>query len=461
MKIYHPICHFANGERLYYILVDAKTNLFAAKKYVVDCLTKYHLKASSCGYITFGPSDMLLRVWAEEKRLADFAQTLRNNREVILSVKPRIIESMRTWYQNQMEKRQAFWVSFKNLPYKDLMNRKFNDYCTIMNAKGAKINGGIRFFTFLEKPYGRMSTLFHDLCPYLQTEGSAKYNKYFKNIGQISIYSYQATNHQGVLLKGQTDNLANLTKCIDSLTKNFHVLTTTCLCANRLIVEKDELNPKQKSRLPLQMRKKPVIYNMLKSHDCYIRRFANIENATELHERICEILTQLIEGFLFYNKQWWSTVDNLRKLYRWVVYQKNAPLKGFLMEQYVTLEKKYRNEIERYVNIKQEIKKSKFDEVTWGTINRHLGELKEFSSLSSKEKQAIGQLGKTIHDCFQDRNDLMHGNVTYLFGEDKEGKGIWVGYVLHLVKLWFAIIRYQDVYDRYLSSFKFERNKRK
>ena len=457
MKIYHPICHFANGERLYYILIDVKTNLFAAQRYVVESLTRYKLKSSSCGYITFGPSDMLLRVWADEDRLADFVQTLRNNRETILNVKPRIIESMRTWYQNQMEKQQAFWDSFKNEPYQNLMNRKFNHYYTAINTKDTRINDGIRFFTFLEEPYGRVSTLFHDLSSYLQNEGSAKYNTHFKNIKQISMYSYQAPNHQGVLLKGQTDNLANLTRCIDSLTKDFKVLTTTCLCANRLVNEMDELNPKRSCSFTLEMRKKSVIYNILKSHDCYKRRFANIENAMALNERICEILTPLVEGFLFYNKQWWSTVDNLRRVYKWVVYQKNAALKGFLMEQYVMLEKEYRDEIGRYVRKKQEIKKGELNEVTWGTINRHLGELKEFSSLSQSGKQAIGDLGKIIHACNDDRNDLMHGNVTHLFREDKEGKGIWVGYVFRLVKLWFAMIYYQGLYNKYLSSFKFEK----
>ncbi len=458
MKVYHPICHFANGERLYYILVDAKTNLFAAKKCIVDYLKEYELKNSTCGYITFGSSDILLRIWATEERLAEFVKDLRSNREVILEVKPRIIESIRTWYQIEMEKSQAFWASFKNGSYENLMNRKFNDlYVKVINQSDEKITSGIRFFAFLEEPYGRMSTLFNDLCPYLQTFGSINYNRHFKDIKQISIYSYQATNHQGVLIKGQTNKLGNLTRCIDSLTKRFNVLTTTCLCANKLVKESDELNPKQKSIPPLEIRKKPVIYNLLKSHDCYTRRFANIENATAHHERICEILTPLIEGFLFYNKAWWFTIDNLRKLYKWVVYQKNAPFKGFLMEQFVMFEKKYRNEIGPYVKKKQEIKNSKFEEVTWGTINRHLGELKEFSNFTSEEKQKVGDLGKIINACFKDRNDLMHGNTIYLFGEDKHGKGIWEGYVLHLVKLWFSIVSYNDIYYKYLSSLKFEK----
>lgn len=359
MNLYHPICHFANGERLYYILIDAKTNLFAAKQYVLQCLNEKGLKNSSCGYITFGPNDILLRIWAAEEIVADFITILRSNREIILNVTPRIIESISTWYQNRLEKQGDFWATFDNNIHNNLMNRDF-DKSLVYQEKLSHIKNGIKFFTFLEEAYGTISTLFRDLYAYVKDEHSDEYKKLFNNIHYVSIYSFQEETFRGVLLKGQAESLEYITKCIDTLTKKFNILTTTCICAHNLLNEKDELNPSPKKRLPLELRKAPMIYSLLKSHDCYSRKFSNILNAKEHNERFCEILKPLTCEILLYHKSWWPIIDNLRKSYRWVVFQKNAPLKGFLMEQYVSLEKKFRDKIQKHIETKEKVKNRQF-----------------------------------------------------------------------------------------------------
>jgi len=140
-------------------------------------------------------------------------------------------------------------------------------------------SGHIKFFTFLEETYGTESLLFPLIAQYLENEKSAEYQEHFDLIYYVSLYSFQAQDHRGVLIKGQTKKLKNITKCIDSLTKRFGVTTTTYICSQPLFGEMDEPNSIGNKPLPSYLRKSAIVYNLLKSHDCYLRQFKHIESA--------------------------------------------------------------------------------------------------------------------------------------------------------------------------------------
>src|SRR4051812_35892511 len=83
---YHPVCHFMNGERLYFILVKATGDLGIAEAHLNHALAESGLTASSNAYLIFGNYDFVLRFWGDEVKcrlLEGFLRELRTKRELL------------------------------------------------------------------------------------------------------------------------------------------------------------------------------------------------------------------------------------------------------------------------------------------------------------------------------------------------------------------------------------------
>ena len=121
LKLYHPICHHINGQRIYYILVSLKPlKKLNSDNSVFDEIEKLinkdrkpnhndgierkekSLAASCCAYITYGEHDVLIRAWADEYLIDDFIKEL-VNQEWYKTHSCNLIHNMSTWYQRDLE----------------------------------------------------------------------------------------------------------------------------------------------------------------------------------------------------------------------------------------------------------------------------------------------------------------------------------------------------------------------
>jgi hypothetical protein len=76
----HPICHLINGERLSYLLIKIRTNLFKAGDQIKKVLESREIgvDASSCAYYVFGGSDVIIRIWSTEADLDKLTSSIRD-----------------------------------------------------------------------------------------------------------------------------------------------------------------------------------------------------------------------------------------------------------------------------------------------------------------------------------------------------------------------------------------------
>lgn len=492
--LYHPICHFINGERLYYLLVESKLSVPDTEKCVKDCLQDEFLKQlekSYCGYVTFGASDLLLRVWSNEERIGPLITKLRSKKE-ISNVNTYVIDSMNTWYQRNLEKSENWPDVFPSESYESLMKLNIPDWLKL-TFKPTKNDGNIKYFMFLDEPYTKKSVLFEELSENIARENEI-YEKCFSGINKVSLYSYYTKTNQGVLIKGQTEDLNNIAISTNNITEFFKLNTTTFICFKKITEEGD--NIAEEKKFPLKVRKKKVIYNLLKSHDCYEKLLTNEGKAKS--DTFCENLndTGLLPSLFHYEKDWWETVGELRLLYRWVVFQKNETLMNFLRGQYVEYEKHFRGILENWMGliqdegeeikqissiikkyllkkhvletstpsevlaetaanirrlylIKQRRDKETEEHFTFGLAPSILKKLLFLGGCSKREKDAVKEMITALECCVPDRNKIMHGGVTDLSEHDeKKEKWVWESYTINLIRLKLMLRKHRNILQK-------------
>ncbi len=500
LKLYHPICHFINGERLYFLLIQTKANVFDKKGFVNECVEGQGLSACYCGYVILGSTDILLQIWAEEKELAGLLHDLRSDREKVSKVVSYMIDTMSTWYQTKLEKRAGFWGLFSKDSYRSLMKHDVPGDLIYQEPK-AQTRDHTRYFVFLEEPYATHSVLFPQLREILQEQGGQEHVEYFREIKHTSVFAYQAETHRGVVIRGKASCLDRIADSINRLAQKFNVRTTTHICCEKLVEETDEIRNRRRTG-GIKVYEKRVLYNLFKSHDCYRRRFEGIGDANEINDRFLDLCKPLIGCIFAYNESWWRTIETLRKLYRWVVFQKNEPLIGFLMRRYIFFEtflrenlrgylglvdlggdvkgglvraqraidklKKITNDdgrdgdkdmmgairdLEAAVGTKLHTKVRDEERITWGSIRECMGKLKRHAGLAKNDGRAISELGDTINSCAKDRNNLMHGNVSNLFREeDERGEALWETYVTNMIRLCVLIEYHRGAFQEFVQN---------
>jgi len=490
-KVYHPVCHLINGERLYYILVRMRSSVLEAKQLIGTCMEQAGLEDSYCGYVTFGTSDLLIRVWAHEDKFKELHELLDRQKRLIEASSVYVIDSMSTWYQRDLEKRDAWPMAQAQSKYDDMMQQKIPRVysCDLpADPRGTK-----KYFMFVEKPYTTQSTLFEEMKRLIEEdERSGQSKKYFKGIDRMSLYSYQAKNYQGVLIKGQATSLKTVYKSIAQISNDLEVKTETYICCDR-IKESDDLN--KALDIPLDRMQKNSIYNLVKSHDCYKDRFCNTKGAMVMYDTFCERSIPLFYLLFHYDDDWWEITEEVRKIFRWTVFQKDDTLMDFVRGQYVKYEAFFRNQLEKFLGLiadeeddwigwtrrvlvreakdvgvdknkvhtlvnrlNREHKEKTGEErerkiLCYGDIVKYLGKLKGLGALSRAENMAIEELITAIDGCRDDRNKVMHGEVESLFAFDEEGKKwVWESYLLHLMYLMLVVHKHRATYEKFVSN---------
>ena len=492
--LYHPICHLINEERLYYLLLESKLSIpesaICVKSYLEDGDLK-SLKKSYCGYFTFGATDFLLRIWSNEEKIAALINNFRRTTE-ISKVTTYVIDSMNTWYQRNLEEREDWPDEFPSESYEALMKLEIPDWLKL--PFNTKIDDeSIKYFMFLDETYTKQSVLFKELSKIIARRDEI-YDKCFDGIEYISLYSYYTKTHQGVLIKGQTDDLYKIAGSTNNIAEIFKLNTTTFICYKKMTEEGDDIGEEKK--LPLNARKTRVIYNLLKSHDCYEKLFTSEGRAKS--DGFCSNLKdeRLVGKLFHYGEDWWILIEELRRVYRWVVFRKNETLMDFLRGQYVRYEKYFRDMLEnrmlllqdegeelkqlslmirrnllkkldlrkkvpseilattaanirRFYLAKERGNKQSEEHFTFGLAPRILQKLLIISGFSKGEKKAIKELIAALESCIPDRNRVMHGGVTDLSEHDeKKEKWVWESYTLNIIRLGLVLRRYRKILQR-------------
>jgi len=488
IKRHPPIYRLLNGERLYYLLVTSNSTIELAKKYSEIAMEKAKLSNSYCCYVTFGVSDLLIRLWAYEDKLIKLIDSLRNNREVIKNVKVYIMNSMSTWSQRRLEKRRKWPSVIDNNSCERIMRQDVPEHMSDRFVPEDETT--VKYFTFIEEPIKMEVSLYEKIKKIVQGNNTNRRQELFGEVTHISIYSYDVADRRGVLIKGQASNINKMYKSINNINSRFRVKTETYISCNRL---KKGIEFNESLGLPPDNMRPHVIYNLLKSHYCYKRRFENIDKAGDINRRLEEKLSDLFELlFCYYDDEWWSMVELLRKIYRLTIFQQNSQLINLLREQYVYYEDIFKKRFEkilamlekvdagrmmwtinqlkqicRKVNIdkkqeehlinklrennkRKELSKDSGLSLSYQSIATYLGTLEKLAA--SDIKTAMHDLRCAIEDCRQDRNDIMHGTVKNLFFDRIKDRWIWEHHVVNLIKLILTFHRHQRTFEEFISN---------
>ncbi len=481
MSLYHPLCHLVRGERLYYLLIETTMNLSEVKTFINKYMKQNSaLGDSCCVYFTFGDNDLILRVWANDDSFYGLHMYLEKQKDID-NIDVFIIDSMYSWYQKEIEDRHmksvinSLLIPDDIISYRSPSDLMFDDFQ----------DKGIRYFMFLDEPYGGETTLFLDLFNIIKLNKNDKNKKaYFDGIDHISLYSYQAKTYRGVILKGQTKSLDKIAESSRNITTKFKLTTTTYISFERFSqsLEGDELNNTEMAPLTHQMPE--TVDNLLKSHDCYKRKIKNLPDAERRRSAFCKKIAELGNLLFYYDMSWWQIIEEIRKIYKWIVFKKNDTLLDYLRGTLVEYEVFFRTNLERYLPLLRTDETDK--EVISSILKKHVtssdisipyesikkyyenrnvniyGESEKHFAFSSAPKilqkllivkkaspeikQGINEIIQCIGKCLTHRNLIMHGQIMDLF-KTRKNNWIWEEYVFDIIKMMLLLHRYEKEFN--------------
>jgi len=500
--LYHPICHLINGERLYYVFVASRMNVRDSAQCIDTCMNLVplrRLKGSFCTYLTFGENDIIIRMWAQERDFANFLSELRNRkREGIDQITVYIMDSMSTWYQREIEATPEWPNKFAPDNVQDLIARNPLPSYFARQYQPLTSREDNVFLLDLNEPYSKDSNLFSELTSSVAEEDQ-RFQTCFKGIQRISVYSYRCKTHKGVLIKGQTGELSAIAQVTRKVSELFSVdSTVTHICFGKLPLDRsgDAI-----SERVFNERHTEVIYNLLKAYDCYNKVLDS--DALARKDAFCAHLVseELFRSLFTYRSDWWSSVSEVHKLFRWVTFGKNGTLTDYLRGCYVDYEayfddilkdlrllevdddkpllRSMRKQIPSVLRRKEavDIDEAKLKDfakkiksffhtdprrmtgesyVTFGEIPRLLGSLTKLVHLAPDESAAIRDIVDAISACVENRNRLMHRPID-LFAFDQYGTYVWKDYAVNLIKLNVAFQHHKTIFENLVAKIRASR----
>lgn len=340
-KLYHPLCHLVNGERLYFIVISFHNDPFNSADLLVEKMKENGLNASSCAHLIFGDMDVILRVWASELIVSDLILYLESNKNIdTYSLK--LIENLMPWYSREIEDNgNVFTLSKADID--DILSNKIKDSLIYFYKQNHRDIFSYKFWVIVEEPYSSNSGFYSQFNTKLN--GSKKI-KDFDGTFNISLYSYMTSTKRGFIFKANTNNFVmscdKITALIHELSVDNEYKISTYIARKQLKDDEDLVNFGKNPHVPIETRKRKILYNLLKSHDCNKLMFEDDADELDTLETYVDNLLPVFYDIFKYNKDWCEKVRVSRNITKWVVEEKNSMIISFLLREYVTLESKCR-----------------------------------------------------------------------------------------------------------------------
>lgn len=470
MILAHPLGHLLFGERLYYLLVNVHTDLFGVREILCATLRDAALYNSSCAYMVFGESDILVRVWAQERRFREFLQDL--NKKLAqhppgqVQVRSYLITTSSTWYEKHIETQPSWPAHRLYHALEKCLETGRIDECFVYRSAGGDAEA-TKLFVFIEQPAVRARDVFREMC---ERVNSGR----LEDLERVSLYQYRSTERRGVLMKAEAANFRKASVSLVKLARDlkqpdFSANTTTYVCAESL---KDEESVPSKESIDLV---DPVkfAYNLLISHDCNEGRFTDShgrftdELAHNHSDQFKKLVAERYPGLFLLMANRPDFTEKLRSMYRWTVRREEQNLRRYLIDFYIELEAMSRDLFESSeIRIGGKNSGRKILEIARRVLpEEHYAKLSEAAAPRLEIEEApkqftLGNLVDCIRwvksklpDCskypeldqfrevlspqsesavglIRNRNDLMHGNTVRLFrGEGGGASDLWVTFV--------------------------------
>jgi len=471
MELAHPLGHLLFGERLYYLLINVHTDLFGVRELLCNRLKKAKLYGSSCAYMVFGESDILVRVWGQERRFREFLKSL--NESLVqypsgqIQIKTYLITAMNTWYEKVIEAEPKWPANQLDTVLERCLNSREIDP-VFLHKDDASQAESTKIFVFIEQPAVRAKDVFREMCDRARNCG-------LPDLDRVSLYQYRSAEKRGVLMKAESANFRKASVSLVNLARDlkqseYAANTTTYVCAEPLKVE--ESFPSPSSVEPVDCQK--YAYNLLISHDCNEGRFtdSNGQFTDEVAHKHSDQFKELIGSVGRYRRVFGlmarrpEFIEKLRSIYRWTVRREEQNLRRYLIDFYIELEVLTRDLLSnnpvalgkkdpsrKYVSIakrvlpddhfhkfleavKQESLEDQSKQYTLGNLvdliawaKGQLPNAKEHTELD-KFREVLSPESPAQQGLIQNRNDLMHGNSLRLFRTESGGDSdLWIGFV--------------------------------
>jgi hypothetical protein len=504
-SLYHPLTHYINSERLYYILVTFNYDVLQEAKKLSNELPNLIVSNAISLFSIYGDIDLLIRVWCTDEEINNIDRYLKNNIK-LKNHQLIIINKSYLWYQKKLEKNEKLRLE-RNV-IEDLLIGKI-DQSLIFNA--SDINYSFRFWMFIQVPEVPVTAsllnfdLFDEFFLKLQSLENDPINLNIKHTFNISIYSYETNGFNNIIIRSDSNDFhisANsLYDIASSIIKDHNLdFKVTTYIERKLLYEASyKFNPVRFIELPPGERKRETIYNLSKLYNCnkiiYQSSKTNTGNFSLniINTFSSEISSLFYEIFAYENHSlWYKNVKKIRTIFQFVVESKNQELKSLIIFEYIIIEKKLREvirniekekfddtindingfnkiikEISHKLNHKLNREQIKIDDTT---INQILSILKErgkafsehitfgemstainiissrnYVKLNQNEIKYLKEFSEKINYSVKDRNYLVHGTIIDLF-ENWE----WIKYVTNFLRLYLAFPYALEILEKLL-----------
>lgn len=485
-RLYHPICHLIHGERLYYIVVSFKQDALNSANYLLEKLEELEIINSSCAHFIFGDMDVIIRAWSDEKSINDFKEYL-DSLKLIDSYRFLLIENIFTWYKDKIN-RKINKLTFSQGIIDEILIGEIDSRFFLVLKNNSKMKYNYKYWIFVEEPYSSNSgfyTKFRDILTKKRKHQnlSGTYN--------ISIYTYLTNAKRGFLIKCSTNNFVmscdNLSKLVEEVASDNEYKMSTYIARSELKEDNDKINIEKTIHLPIEIRKKEILYNLFKSHDCHRGMFEESSEEMNLSEAFCINLSPLFYEIFQFHSDWSDKIRQARNSFKWVVEKKNSTLVSVLLREYVLLETKLRKiltniyldqaasikgipglgkQIQNKFHLEEKViskilnileKKFVPSTLTFGDIPHLLNILANRCTTNKDKCDLIKNFSEIVTKIAQDRNSLAHGESSFLFQNDKKNmKWIWEEYTFNFLRYHFFYQKWANILREQTKSYEAE-----
>ncbi len=485
---YHPICHILNGRRLYFILISIKSSLKKAQDEITDIITgsdmlhaKINLELESqCSYFIIGETDILLKIWICEERLAELESRFKTV-DSISNFRIILIRNTNTWYERRLsdpiiclEKKEInAIISNDGFEAVDFPPNKLKLLPpAIKQNSDMSLGSSFKVWIFVDYSHAFREDALGLIEKNILSEENA-----LKDINFVSFYRYHTNSKKGIIIKADLDNLSTaLDKMFELIHKDHPVDleygSTTYISQSRI---RDETHDwRSNNERDITLRKEHCVYNLIIKHDCSKN---NVVLQTTQNSIVDQYTKEVSNHFYlifesFNSEDFDISVERLRILYKWVVFGNNRSLTSFFLNTYTKVEREFGSILEpHYRSIKNningynkaalvlqnmlEIDKDKAKEIlnkinkkqrifsgflTLGNIPFVLTDLKKRLDLDDSDKKILVNTIEIVREMAQRRNPLAHGDISKIArGEDENGEYYWRSYLSNYVRYLFFV----------------------
>ena len=501
-KIDHPICHLMNGRRLYYLLITFNAYETTVKDEINRILTESGLGDSSCGYLIYGPADLLVRVWATAEELNKLIDGLGAITGIDPVVKIHLIDDISTWAQRELEGMESWSFDVVHSHMERILEAKIPPQLTrkissehVLFVEDNVPEAKVRVFLFSEARYTTHADFFYQVCDLVTKKIS---ERRLDHLQFISLYSYTTSDarsdSRGVIIKATIEatqfalGSLEIVELSRDIREQHGVGTNTFISARAIKSDGDKVIIH--SEMSKDVRSREITYNLLKTPDCLLhyyessRRQACLpkEAARRANQFIIIFSQDILGSVFFYHMSWWRRMSECRLFYRWIAQgdSKQEQMVAVMMRGYAEIEKRIRvllentedaqklrdeavADIRKQVNfdkakleaehletIMKRLKKSMRlePELTLSRLQRILPELRS----SSYDNTILTEFRNALPSAIKSRNKLMHGDEHAMTTISKDKKWIWEAHVPHYLRLWLLLPEVERILSENISN---------